>query len=394
MGQRRSPDALRYGGARLRRHPAGAGAAELRHGLRLAAELRRQAPLWPAFVPITFEAMVFWAAIGTAVVAIVAGKTEACRSRRRCWSRPGHDHRFVLWISATTRVGRRGGGRVRPLDGDGVRARRCGRRDRCVSALRRGRRGPLPCSRGVIGLPADHAPSGGHRLDMADQPSRSRSAATCSAAGRTACSSRRRGPWPRRRPYPFAQNEAHLAGRSPDPLPVLPEVIAHGKFVYENVCITCHGTQGRATGGDCALPQASDPHDPAGARLAGRTDLPQTGARRGSMPSHAGRWTSATSGRWSTTSARCRESCRWRRRPPRSRRPPPRARPTGAGRAEGRRPLVRHAPSTTPVPAVPERLHLSNLVRGLSLAAALGWGRRPRPGPSARATPSSPGART
>ncbi len=48
-------------------------------------ELRRQAVLlWPSFVPITFELMVLFAAIGTAIVAIVAGKRTPSPSRRRC----------------------------------------------------------------------------------------------------------------------------------------------------------------------------------------------------------------------------------------------------------------------------------------------------------------------
>ena len=39
---------------------------------------------WPAFIPITFEAMVFWAALGSALIAIIAGKKDTSRSRRRC----------------------------------------------------------------------------------------------------------------------------------------------------------------------------------------------------------------------------------------------------------------------------------------------------------------------
>ena len=34
---------------------------------------------WPAFIPITFEAMVFWAALGSALIAIIAGKRRNCR---------------------------------------------------------------------------------------------------------------------------------------------------------------------------------------------------------------------------------------------------------------------------------------------------------------------------
>jgi hypothetical protein len=57
---------------------------------------------WPAFVPITFEAMVFWAAIGTAVVAIVAGKIDSVPQPPPLLVKTGATvDRFVLWISAT-----------------------------------------------------------------------------------------------------------------------------------------------------------------------------------------------------------------------------------------------------------------------------------------------------
>jgi len=57
---------------------------------------------WPAFVPITFEAMVFWAAIGTAVVAIAAGKVDNVPQPPPLRVRTGATvDRFVLWISAT-----------------------------------------------------------------------------------------------------------------------------------------------------------------------------------------------------------------------------------------------------------------------------------------------------
>jgi mono/diheme cytochrome c family protein len=50
-------------------------------------------------------------------------------------------------------------------------------------------------------------------------------------------------------PYPFAQNQADLAGAElKNPLPPAPEVLAHGKFVYDNVCITCHGPKGAGDG--------------------------------------------------------------------------------------------------------------------------------------------------
>jgi hypothetical protein len=57
---------------------------------------------WPAFVPITFEAMVFWAAIGTAVVAIAAGKVDNVPQPPPLQVRTGATvDRFVLWISST-----------------------------------------------------------------------------------------------------------------------------------------------------------------------------------------------------------------------------------------------------------------------------------------------------
>jgi mono/diheme cytochrome c family protein len=55
-------------------------------------------------------------------------------------------------------------------------------------------------------------------------------------------------------PYPFAQNEADRAGAElSNPLEPTPAVIAHGKFVYENVCVTCHGPKGAGDGHVTAL---------------------------------------------------------------------------------------------------------------------------------------------
>jgi hypothetical protein len=57
---------------------------------------------WPAFVPITFEAMVFWAALGSAAVAIVAGKRDTVPQPPPLKVPTGATgDRFVLWISAT-----------------------------------------------------------------------------------------------------------------------------------------------------------------------------------------------------------------------------------------------------------------------------------------------------
>jgi mono/diheme cytochrome c family protein len=55
-------------------------------------------------------------------------------------------------------------------------------------------------------------------------------------------------------PYPYAQNEADKAGAElKNPLPASPEVLSHGRFVYENVCITCHGPKGAGDGHVTAL---------------------------------------------------------------------------------------------------------------------------------------------
>ncbi len=57
---------------------------------------------WPAFVPVTFELMVLCAAIGSAVVAIVAGKKDSVPQPPPLQVKTGATvDRFVLWISAT-----------------------------------------------------------------------------------------------------------------------------------------------------------------------------------------------------------------------------------------------------------------------------------------------------
>jgi len=57
---------------------------------------------WPAFIPITFEAMVFWAALGSAFIAILAGKRDTVPQPPPMAVPTGATlDKFVLWISAT-----------------------------------------------------------------------------------------------------------------------------------------------------------------------------------------------------------------------------------------------------------------------------------------------------
>jgi mono/diheme cytochrome c family protein len=55
-------------------------------------------------------------------------------------------------------------------------------------------------------------------------------------------------------PYPYAQGEADKAGALlVNPLTATPEVLAHGQFMYENVCIACHGPKAAGDGHVTAL---------------------------------------------------------------------------------------------------------------------------------------------
>jgi mono/diheme cytochrome c family protein len=101
------------------------------------------------------------------------------------------------------------------------------------------------------GLPAGRTP---HRefnfLDMADQPKQKPQRADLF------------GSWPTGMlepplgavavdefPHPFAQAQGDQAGAAlTNPLPASPEVLAHGRFVFENVCIVCHGPQAAGDG--------------------------------------------------------------------------------------------------------------------------------------------------
>jgi mono/diheme cytochrome c family protein len=107
-----------------------------------------------------------------------------------------------------------------------------------------------------LGLPAGRSPHReGNRLDMVDQP-------RLTAQRRDLFGGRATGPMEPPAgsvavgeiPYPYAQNEADRAGAElVNPLPPSPAVIAHGKFVFENVCITCHGPRGAGDGELTAL---------------------------------------------------------------------------------------------------------------------------------------------
>ncbi len=102
-----------------------------------------------------------------------------------------------------------------------------------------------------IGLPAGRSPHHeGNRLDMVDQP-------RLTAQRRDVFGGRATGPMEPPAgsvavgevPYPYAQNEADRAGAElVNPLPPSAAVIAHGKFVFDNVCITCHGPRGAGDG--------------------------------------------------------------------------------------------------------------------------------------------------
>jgi mono/diheme cytochrome c family protein len=107
-----------------------------------------------------------------------------------------------------------------------------------------------------LGLPAGRTPHReGNRLDMGDQPK-------LKPQRRDLFGARPTGPMEPQlgavaageAPYPYAQNEADRAGAElVNPLQPSPAVLAHGKFVYEHVCITCHGPRGAGDGHVTAL---------------------------------------------------------------------------------------------------------------------------------------------
>ncbi len=102
-----------------------------------------------------------------------------------------------------------------------------------------------------LGLPAGRAPHvEGNRLDMIDQPKLKPQRADIFGARATGLLEAPVGAVAiDETPYPFTQAQATEAGLAlTNPLAHSPEVLAHGKFVYENVCITCHGPRGAGDG--------------------------------------------------------------------------------------------------------------------------------------------------
>jgi len=99
-----------------------------------------------------------------------------------------------------------------------------------------------------VGMPAGRAPHReGNRLDMVDQPKLKPQRSDLYGG---------RGIQPPpgavavgESPYPYAQHETEKAGAElVNPLTATPAVLEHGRFVYDNVCITCHGPRGAGDG--------------------------------------------------------------------------------------------------------------------------------------------------
>lgn len=107
-----------------------------------------------------------------------------------------------------------------------------------------------------LGLPAGRTPHReGNRLDMGDQPKLKPQRKDIFLARATGLMEPQPGTVAvGEAPYPYAQNEADRAGAElVNPLQPTPAAIAHGKFVYEHVCITCHGPKGAGDGTVTAL---------------------------------------------------------------------------------------------------------------------------------------------
>ncbi|MFN7980086.1 MAG: cytochrome c, partial [Vicinamibacterales bacterium] len=102
-----------------------------------------------------------------------------------------------------------------------------------------------------LGLPAGRTPHReGNRLDMIDQPKLKPQRADVFGGRPTGTLEPPTGAIAAdETPYPYTQAQGALAGAElVNPLPNTADVVDHGKFVWENVCITCHGPRGAGDG--------------------------------------------------------------------------------------------------------------------------------------------------
>ncbi len=102
-----------------------------------------------------------------------------------------------------------------------------------------------------LGLPAGRTPHReGNRLDMGDQPKLKPQREDIFGSRPTGLMEPQPGTVAiDEYPYPYAQAEGALAGAElANPLAPDPAILAHGKFVYEQICITCHGARGDGDG--------------------------------------------------------------------------------------------------------------------------------------------------
>ena len=107
-----------------------------------------------------------------------------------------------------------------------------------------------------LGLPAGRTPHReGNYLDMVDQPKLKPQRKDIFNGRATGLMEPQPGTVAvGETPYPYAQNEADRAGAElVNPLSPTPDVLEHGKFVFEHVCITCHGPRGAGDGNVTAL---------------------------------------------------------------------------------------------------------------------------------------------